>query len=203
MNAAKIRLSPKEMELVINADCILTKNSILQKTNKLLGQLQEAQYWLLLLFEDRMPSELFRSSPKISKGENYEGLPYLVLDYPKYFDRTGVIAIRTLFWWGNFFSITLQLSDRFKTAFESKIISAYSLLKKNGFSCCVNAEQWEHHFEKNNYLMLDELGKAGFEKEITGKNFLKLAKKIPLAEWDDAENILLTSFEQLITILID
>ncbi len=36
MSEAKIRLSQKEMELVINADLILTKNAILEKVKHLL-----------------------------------------------------------------------------------------------------------------------------------------------------------------------
>ena len=36
--------------------------------------------------QERMMAESIRmnlpSSPKISKGENYQGLPYVVLDYP-------------------------------------------------------------------------------------------------------------------------
>jgi hypothetical protein len=43
MSAAKIRLSEKEMELVINADWILTKNIILDKVIELFSSLQIAQ----------------------------------------------------------------------------------------------------------------------------------------------------------------
>ena len=38
MNTAKIRLSPKEMELVRNADWILTKNHIIQKAKTVTGK---------------------------------------------------------------------------------------------------------------------------------------------------------------------
>jgi hypothetical protein len=51
---------------------------------------------------------------KISRGENYQLLPYIILDYPSYFSRNNIFAVRTMFWWGNFFSITLHLSGDHK-----------------------------------------------------------------------------------------
>lgn len=197
MNAAKIRLSAKEMELITNADWILTKNAILQKTNQLLGQLQQLQQQHLQSIADKLPVIVLQSSPKISKGDNYRGLPYLVLDYPKYFDRSAVFAIRTMFWWGNFFSVTLHLAGHFKTSMESKIIAALPALKENGFYRGVNTDQWEHHFEEDNYQPLTGLDETDLKKEIRSGSFIKLAKKIPLEKWDEAENMLFTCFRQL------
>ena len=113
MDIAKIRLSPEEEALVATTDWILTKNNVLQKIKQLLLALQSRQQDLLLPFNS-LPEEVLKSSPKISRGENYKGLPWLVLDYPRYFNKADVFAIRTLFWWGNFFSITLHLSGSYK-----------------------------------------------------------------------------------------
>ena len=63
-----------------------------------------------------------------------------------------IFAIRTMFWWGNFFSITLHLSGIYKTMFAQKIIACYELLKETDFFICVHEEQWQHHFEKDNYI---------------------------------------------------
>jgi hypothetical protein len=201
MNAAKIRLSPKEMELVMNADWILTKNSVLQKTNQLLAQLLGRQQGYLLLHNKKVPADLIQQSPKISKGDNYQGLPYLVLDHPKYFDRSGIFAIRSFFWWGNFFSVTLHLSGHFKTVLEPTILAAFPILQQQGFYCCVHTDQWQHHFERSNYVPAAEMEATTFSSEITGKAFIKLAKKIPLQQWDEVDNMLLTDFSQLIDIV--
>src|SRR3989337_3789488 len=128
MDTAKIRLSPEEAALVIRADWILTKNSIIQKTKQLLASLQTEQQHLLLSSSSLFPEEIINSSPKISKGENYKGLPYLVLDYPRYFNKEDAFAIRILFWWGNFFSGTLHLSGIYKKKYEEKIIRSFESL---------------------------------------------------------------------------
>ena len=203
MSGAKIRLSQKEMDMVTNADLILTKNAILQKVNQLLVSLQEKQKQYLDSFPEKLPDGLLPSSPKISRGENYKGLPYLILDYPKKFEQKNICAVRTMFWWGNFFSVTLHLSGASKKAAEQKIINSYTSLKETGFYYCINDDEWEHHFETNNYLPLVELNNAGFENIVRQKSFIKLGNKIPLQHWDDAEEILLDYFKEIIELLAD
>ena len=200
MNAAKIRLSPEERELVMNAGWILTKNNILQKINGQLAELQSAQQEYLQNFSQSLPAAIMHSSPKISKGENYKGLPYLILDYPKYFDQSAVFAIRTMFWWGNFFSTTLHLAGIFKEEFQEKIIAAFPLWQENGFSCCVNQEQWEHDFEPGNYKPAAALSLTEFGNQIRNKSFCKVAKRIHLDNWEELPGLLLADYKLLVTI---
>lgn len=196
MDTTKIRLSPQEATLIRQADWILTKNSIIQKTKQLLAALQTEQHHLLKSYLSLLPEEIINSSPKISKGENYKGLPYLVLDFPRYFNKEDSFVIRMFFWWGNFFSATLHLSGMYKKQYEEKIIGSFESLKTRGFSICINEDQWEHHFETTNYLPLHTLTIYQFE-EITGKrSFIKLSKKIPLSQWHNAQKKLLEIFGQ-------
>jgi hypothetical protein len=201
MNPAKIRLSQTEMKLVNNAELILTKNAILKKVNQLLGNLQAKQQQYIKAQAAGLPEKISGSSPKISKGENYQGLPYLILDYPRLFEHENIFAVRTMFWWGHFFSITLHLSGVYRKEAEEKLIASYKAIREKGYYCYMNEDQWEHHFEGDNYVMLSELNKNDFEKSVREKSFVKLANKISLKQWDDAEETLLGYFEEIIKIL--
>ena len=200
MDTTKIRLSPEEEALVATADWILTKNRVIQKINQLLSSVQTSQQQFLQTCTT-LEKEVLASSPKISKGENYKGLPWLVLDYPRYFNKEDVIAVRTLFWWGNFFSVTLQLSGKYKVQYEKKIIDSFESLKVAGFSFCINEDQWQHHFEASNYLPLSDINPSAFQEKIQKGSFIKLAKKIPLEQWNEVEKKLLEIFSQLINML--
>jgi hypothetical protein len=189
--------------LVSTADLILTKNAILQKVNKLLVSLQEEQKKYLALHPAKLPDEVLQSSPKISKGENYKGLPYLILDYPKSFQKENIFAIRTMFWWGHFFSVTLHLSGTYKKATEQQIINSCTSLKEKGFYCCINDNEWEHHFETSNYIPMIELNNAKFENLVSQKLFIKLGNIMQLPSWDDTEEILLGYFKEIIELLAD
>lgn len=198
MDAAKIRLSAREMELVVNAEWILTKNSVLEKVKTLLEDLQDK---MPAHFRTIMHRQTIQVPPKISKGENYKGLPYLILDYPRLFEKENTLAIRTMFWWGNFFSITLQLGGGYKKELEERGSSAYSLLAGNSFFCCINEDEWEHHFDNTNYISLKEMSEEQFKMIIGEKSFIKIAKKILLHQWNDAGDILLDDFKLLTEII--
>jgi len=201
MNTAKIRLSPEEMELVRKADWILTKNAILKKTKWLLEILQEEQQHYLQSSMLQLPEEVLQPPPKISKGENYKGLPYLILDHPRFFRHENIFAIRTMFWWGNYFSITLHLAGEHKKKYSAKIISSYDLLCKRGFYCCVNSDPWEHHFETTNYIQVKGIGKPGFENIVRERSFIKLAQQVPIQQWDTLSVVLYDHFREIILLL--
>lgn len=200
MDAAKIRLSAKEQELVFDAEWILTKNRILEKVKDLFEQVQNA-YHLHLLKPNPVPPEVLQRNSKISRGENYKGLPWLVLDFPRYFGKEDMFAIRTMFWWGNFFSITLYLSGRYKQQFENKLVSSFGQLCSNDFFVCVNDDPWQHHFETNNYQPVESLSEEEFESTIRKQSFLKLAAKLSLQQWDNAAALLEEKFQELMKVI--
>jgi hypothetical protein len=111
---AKIALSEKELELVCSTDWILTKHSVIEKVYRLFGSLALSMQGFVEENKTILPAIVSASNPKISRGENYLKFPYVMLDYPRHFTKEDSLAIRTLFWWGNFFSINLHLSGSSK-----------------------------------------------------------------------------------------
>jgi len=203
MDKAKIRLSPKEAELVANAGWILTKNDILQKVKYILEDLQSEQRFFFQAHPAILPAEVMVIPPKISKGENYKGLPYLVLDYPRFFDKDDHLAVRCMFWWGHFFSITLHLSGLYKKLFETKLESSLPSLKEEGFFISAGDDLWEHHFESTNYRPLDGMSTNEFREYCGSMEFIKLAKKFPFENWDNIRDILFVSFRKMVSRLAD
>jgi hypothetical protein len=187
---ANVKLSNAEMELINNSSIILTKNQIIEKVYQLFGKLSESFTHLAL--QHHLPENIISISPKISRGENYEGLPWVMLDYPRYFRSKDFFAIRTFFWWGNFISITLQIKGRCKIDFEK----LNSNLIANEWFLCINENEWEHHFREDNYVPLSTFSIT----TISTLPFIKLATKIPLSKWDDIENILNEKFAFLLAL---
>lgn len=194
--AAKIQLSAREMELVTNTEWIFTKQLILEKVYHLLGQLHHNFKTIVREEKSFLPAAWQNPGGKISKGENYKGLPYAILDYPAIFSKEKIFAVRTMFWWGNFFSISLHLSgESFKmiTNFDEAI----QFLKKKDFSVSLNENEWEHHFQQDNFVKINELNEDEIKK-LADKKFLKIAKKTGLPEWDQATLFLEKGFEEIV-----
>ncbi len=199
-DGTKIQLSALEAELVNNSEWILTKNRIIEKVKYLLQEVQVVQQSVLNDFKNKLPAEVLAIPGKISRGENYKGLPYLILDHPRYFDKENVFAIRTLFWWGNFFSITLHVAGKYRTGIIQGLIKNDHKRSKD-LHYCINETEWDHHFEAGNYRLLSEMDEAELLQHASQSHFIKLSQKIPLTKWDDAVVILPKLFREMIEIV--
>ena len=198
MQQTKIQLLPAEMNLVSSPDIILTKNAILQKIKLFFEGVQEKQLDILKDYSSQFPEDILKISPKISRGENYKGLPWLVLDNPRFFQHNNIFAIRTMFWWGNFFSITLQLSGNNKTFFLKKIIGNIRELKEHDFGIYQGNDEWEHDLDPISYKKLSSLMPDELDQTALSNNFLKLAVKFPIESLEAVEENLLRNYELLV-----
>ena len=196
MQESKIRLSTPEMELFCDAEIILTKNSILQKTAQLLGEVQNELISAAPGFV-RQASP----SPKISRGENYMGLPYVILDYPRVARGDDLFFIRSMFWWGNFYSSTLQLGGSFKKSYRPRLERAFPSLAAKDYFIGVNQDPWMHHFEETNFRKINCLSAAAFATVIDECPHTKIAARWPLQAWDSAANNLVESWNFLVGLI--
>ena len=195
----KIQLSKLETDLIQNKEWILTKRSVIDKVYQLFGEMHK-------IYKEILGKETFsfidfheNKTGKISKGENYKGLPYVIMDFPASFTKENIFAIRTMFWWGNFFSISLHLSGK-KFQLQNDPSKILLFLKEKKFYICVNEDEWQHNFEPSNYIAVSDLGENKF-KEISKRNFIKISKNLELNKWNAAPEFLEESFKEIIDFL--
>ncbi|MBS1932809.1 MAG: hypothetical protein JST96_02345 [Bacteroidetes bacterium] len=196
MNAAKIHLSEDELLLLQNAEWVLTKNKIIQKVYDLFGALAASMQEKLK--NKNLPEAVLTSTPKISRGENYKGLPYVMLDYPRVFGKENVFAIRSFFWWGNYFSITLHLKGDYKRIFIDVIQRNIQELSTNHFFLAASDDEWKHEIDDQSHISLPNADANQLQQIFTTKDFLKLSAKIGFAEWNNAGE----RFEELLDALL-
>jgi len=194
----KIQFLPAEMELVSSPDIILTKNAILQKIKSFFEEIQMKQQDVLKKYSSQLPEEVLRISPKISRGENYKGLPWLVLDNPRHFQHNNIFAIRTMFWWGNFFSITLHVSGNNKNDLLKNLTGNVSLLAKNDFYIYNGTKEWEHDIDPDSYKKLSGINEEELQRIFSTNNFLKIAVKFSIGSLEAIESKLLRNYELLV-----
>jgi hypothetical protein len=202
MGDAKLQLSAEEMALVRDPGWILTKNSIISKVVGLFAGLSEEWRGAGAAFGKPSAAEgmlVPASEPKISKGENYKGLPYVMLDYPRVFGREDVFAIRTMFWWGHAFSVTLHLKGKYKNMFLPVIRERAAELSAAGFEVGIAGDEWEHAHTPETYRPLSD---AYAEEENTGLPFLKLSARCGLEHCEEAPEWLSGQYRVLLRVLV-
>lgn len=200
MKVPKIHLSSTEIDLMSNADIILTKNNIMQKMKGLLEEVQQNQIAFAQKHNLNSETGLFSVPPKISKGENYLGLPYIILDYPRISSPERFFFIRSMFWWGHFFSSTLQVGGEFKKTIKENLQGNQEILLANGYYLGINTDPWIHHFKENNYIQIETIKRDEFYSITNELDYVKIAAKWPLSEWNLAAINLYNSWELLLNL---
>jgi hypothetical protein len=195
MENANVHLSAEEQELVQNANVILTKNAVVEKVKSLLVSVSERA---LACFGEQKnwPKS---PSPRITRGENYLGLPWVAMDYPRCFEKQGVFAVRNIFWWGHYFTCTWHCSGIYKQQMLDVVLKNFSTIASCNWLVYTGSNEWAHEYS-NAHRQIASLTETAFEQALKQYDFFKICKYLPLSQWKEAVAFYDTCFEELINI---
>lgn len=190
--------SGHELEVMTDLHFLQTKNRVTEKVRLLLEEVcREIQSSLSEATEKNKLAEIAFSRPKISRGEQYRGLPYQVLDYPAAFSNEDIFTFRTMFWWGHHFSVTLHLQGKYLENHLADLKANFDLLLDKNIYISTGDTPWEYHYEPDNYKLLSSEDKSFMEKRA----FLKLSSQIALKDWQRLPGRVLAFFELMLQVL--
>ena len=201
MQDSKLKFSRNEIQLMCNQDFFKQKIIVTQKMTSLFHSLNNNIEVFKAENEKQLPQKVKIISGKISKGENYLGLPYIVLDNPRIFSKQNIFAFRSMFWWGNYFSFTFHLSGKYLEDYEKNICKNFKLLQDKDFLICIHNEQWIHHLEKDNYESLDSFDEKRIKNLIEQNGFLKFSRKLELKKWKHVPDFGIKTLKEYFSIL--
>lgn len=194
-SGVKIGFSDKERAFMQQTDLLLTKRVIVDKWYTCLEQLRSR----MLTDIDTKPMPDAWNNARTSRGENYQGLPYIILDHPRYFNGNNAFACRTMFWWGKHVSYTLHLQGDVLSDLKPLLISNWSKLKDTDLSVSIGDKPFEHHFEADNYGPLNDV--KDVETFLAERDFLRIAYKIPVTEVDQTVDTGVRIYQLLLSAL--
>lgn len=180
-----LSFNQKELEYLENTDFLLTKRKLIDQVQQMLALSQNQFKELLKDKKAILPVNCLQRAGKISKGENYRGLPYLVLDYPRLLAKDNIFSFRTMFWWGNFFSCTLHLQGHSLGLYRKRLtenLTANTHLLPPDTWIGVSDTPWEYHYQPSNYKILTEVSSEELNY-LLSRDFIKLSRKIPLPQY--------------------
>ncbi|MBA3647964.1 MAG: hypothetical protein H0W62_05345 [Chitinophagales bacterium] len=193
-NSSKIWLSAGEIDMLGQRDFFLTKKIIIEKIYHQFAILIEETKRQAIFINATFPEGSDSSTGKISKGENYMGFPYQILDFPRFFSGENILAIRTMVWWGNFCSCTLLLSGNSLLQHAFNLRKSFLKLKENDFYVSVSDSPWHHHFNRENFIAINELSEETWIRIIDKNIFIKIARKIPIDRINELVTFSINSF---------
>lgn len=188
------RFTSTELRTLHNKDFFYIKESATKKIDALLSGVRDEIKLVIKKEKIIFPKDVDARMGKIFRGENYLGLPYLVLDYPKHFSKNSVFAFRTMFWWGNFFSFTLHMQGKALDEKRNLLVTNLKYFRKKNIYICVSKTPWQYHYNKDNYLLIDKISEADIKHLFITKEFIKLSRKTPLKDYKKLSGFCKESF---------
>jgi hypothetical protein len=178
--------SKMELELVNNRLFFETKASVMAKVFDLLNEMSVVLERLIKEHQNIIPDGALSSSPKISRGENYQGFPWMVLDYPRLFSSQQTFAFRTLFWWGHSWIFTFQLSGDCWRQFALVLWEQLPHLANNDYRIACGLNPWIHDPDDSSFLPVSEeiFRNAALMKKLRDQPYFKMAAKWPFEQSD-------------------
>jgi hypothetical protein len=173
----------KEFRLLSSASAMRTKLTATEKMQKLLELTRQSIDKKIERTDPRWHRAIHWQPPKISRGENYNGLPYLVLDHPRYYRRPDILSFRILFWWGKYFCHSLHISGKFLEVNRQRFTANHAALQGKNVFLGVGPNPWNYIFDDANYKSLDALSSAEFSKAVQHTDHLKISVQWPLDQW--------------------
>lgn len=148
-------LSASEWELIADRQFFLAKARIMEKLHQQLEALRERLRAMLMGVPLLAPAGLDVERGQITRGERYHDLPFLYLDFPKFFSRTDKFTYRSLFWWGQSFVFALILQGPYLPIYKSRILGGLSYLAGQGYFLSTAVDPWEWRREGAPLLPLE------------------------------------------------
>jgi hypothetical protein len=176
-------LTSSELSLLRDRSFFDQKRLLSDRIAIMLGALTESYRNEIIKYESFVPAEARMKTGKISKGENYLGLPYQVLDFPAVFTKDNVFALRTMIWWANPAIITFHVAGKYLSLFDVENPEFLKLLPDD-YLVCINSDQWVHHIQPSNFITVGEYMKneKGDYPSFFKNDFFKLACIVPLEQ---------------------
>ena len=162
MQKSRIILTKHQLDFARTTEYPLTKHAIIQYIVQLfeeLGQSLQHNGW-----------ESSDKAFKITRGENYQLMPYVVLDYPQLKANDFNLVTRTLFWWGNYCSLNLIV--------HKDLVKDGTIKLEEPLYLLTDDQLWNNNINVG-YKLVDFIDKSTVSAE-----FIRLAKVIKIEEID-------------------
>lgn len=126
-----------------------------------------------------------RAGLKVSKGENFKGYPYIVLDCPRLFSTDTEVICRTIFRWGHGWSLHFTVQGKIFERVSSSL-SGFSASLSNDWLLYTGENIWEQDVDSVLFVPTHSMSETALSLTIKQQNFYKIATQINLSnavEW--------------------
>lgn len=179
---------PASLAILSDRETLLKQSALKQTLIHSLHQLADS-------YEARWKSlHLPSKHRKVTHGENLQGLPWHLLDFPTQISKESILTMRTLIWWGKSVNSYFLLSGK-ALATHQQLYERLDPLCDRDYALFLQKDPWTHDFDHPETKVLLS------DNSVNPHPFFKIGKSIPFDSKKDIQNQLLEHFEDYLTLL--
>ncbi|PIO48275.1 MAG: hypothetical protein CMR00_05835 [[Chlorobium] sp. 445] len=179
--------TPEELALIAERAPFELKLSATEKLKTLMERIRKTYLLQIEPHNTLCPEQTDFLRGQIAKGENYEGYPYVMLDFPKFYGKGEIFTYRTMFWYGHYFIFSLILAGTHLDTYRERLRTNMARFAEKGF-LVAKSELWDWRQEA--FLPLDAARTAETLAMLNNLPFLKLVKLLEPTALADEERLL-------------
>ena len=194
---SKISFNNEDIEIFSDKDFLLKKKVLTDEVISLFKVISEEIKQELIKSPNLLWSSQFAG--KISKGQYYKDLPYIVSDYPRRIDKNGICLFRIIFLWGREFSCNFLITgDAFRSLIK-KIENNLDLVDQNEYSYSIEGSPWEHSILEAD---LNKLNHLKNNQKINTADFIKISRALTINRYENLHEICIKMFRDIIRLTL-
>lgn len=166
-----------ELQLLFNKDIFHTKRTATEKLYVLFSELQVAIKDTSTHKSFPFPAGTDYNTGKISKGENYKAYPYVILDFPKLFNKNSVFAFRSMFWFGNSFTFSFVCSGNALHSLKYSFLNNRNQLHQKNIFFSLHETAWQHELNSSSDILIENVTENLILEHIRKNDFIKLTSQ--------------------------
>ncbi len=174
-----------ELEIIRDTNFLKTKGEIIAKIMRVFGQLRDTIKTSKIHQGFPYAPGIDTLKGKISKGENYKSLPYVVMDFPKHFDKRNIFTFRSMFWWGHEFSFTLHLAGSYLDLYSEQLQHIDRVNSPEDTYFGISNDAWQYDYGPENYQTVAGSTASRIEEQLERHAFIKISRRLSLDGWRD------------------
>lgn len=176
------QLNAAESKVLQDAAFFDTKAAIDRKIKANLKNLLESIQ--LINASAALAPELLKTPGRQYQGEHFDNLPWRAVDTIRAIQGENIFCFRAVLIWGKHFSFNLILGGIWLEQFLPNLINSVPELAQLGLEFSVQNQAWDWQHDNKSHCALSDLNRFEIEEISIKKNWIKLSKKLPLADFE-------------------
>lgn len=172
---ADLHFAPEELALMFDTEIFPLKHRVHHKLYTLFETLKNTLKDTEIHRQFPFPEGTDTQTGKISRGENFAGYPWAMLDFPRLFNKDNTFAFRSMFWYGHYFSISLLLRGTSAEFFLPALLQHMEEPVEGGIFCSLDKDPWAHSLDSKMQVPLHRLGTNALTAHVRQMHYLRLS----------------------------